>query len=69
MQNKGLVVRKRAKRAERTIETELTEAGKGALDEHTTHDPRNLRDGLNALDDFEQNALVKSIRKIIEAID
>ena len=69
LQNKGLVVRNRAKRDERTIEIELTEAGKVALAEHTTLDPRKLRDGLKALDDFEQDALVKSIRKITEAID
>ena len=69
LQNKGLVVRNRAKRDERTIEIELTEAGRVALAEHTTLDPRKLRDGLKALDDFEQDALVKSIREITEAID
>ena len=51
------------------IEIELTEAGRVALAEHTTLDPRKLRDGLKALDDFEQDALVKSIRKVTEAID
>ena len=69
LQNKGLVVRNRAKRDERTIEIELTEAGKVALTKHSTLDPRKLRDGFTELDDFEQDVLVKSIRKITEAID
>ena len=69
MQNNGLVVSNRAKRDERTIEVELTQAVKVALAGHKTLDPRKLRDSLKALDDFEQDALVRSIRKITEAID
>ena len=69
LQNNGLVVSNRAKRDERTIEVELTQAVKVALAGHKTHDPRKLRDSLKALDDFEQDALVRSIRKITEAID
>ena len=69
LQDRGLVVRNRAKGDERSIEIELTDAAKVALAEHTTLDPRKLRDGLKALDDFEQDALVKSIRNTTEAID
>ena len=64
-----MVVRNRAKGDERSIEIELTDAAKVALAEHTTLDPRKLRDGIKALDDFEQDALVKSIRNTTEAID
>ena len=69
LQDRGLVVRNRAKGDERSIEIELTDAAKVALAEHTTLDPRKLRDGVKAIDDFEQDALVKSIRKITEAVD
>jgi DNA-binding MarR family transcriptional regulator len=69
LQKKELLIRNRSSADERVIEIKLTEFGKTALVEHTSLDPGKLKAGLETLEGPEQEALIRTLDRIVESID
>jgi len=67
LQRKGLAERTRSAADERVVEVRLTEAGRAALDEHTSMDPAKLRDLLGRLSDADQATLAALVDRLTDA--
>lgn len=68
LQSKGLVVRSRSDRDERVVRLELTEAGRAALIEHTSLDPKKLETGLDALPVRDQKELIRLVGEVTDRL-
>lgn len=67
LQRKGLAERRRSAADERVVEVRLTEAGRAALDEHTSMDPAKLATLLGRLPEAEQATLTALVEGLTDA--